>query len=472
MENTTARQDNTLQGWSWIEGTFSWIEPTSWCLLALKKSPAVLHPRERSARIDEAERLLLDRVCRTGGWNYGNSNVLGQELHAHVPTTALALLALQDRREHPSVQKSLEYLVRQRLSEPAGMALALTSICLRVDGVPAADVDERLAAIAERHAFFNNLHIAAMCSTATAWRTRRPTQRKDGTWRMISLTATDPTYKVRARPGYEALHPPPVRASIEFTATDQDRGYLEIRREDLEIIEDGVMQHVDVFQEAVAPVAMVLAVDASGSMTRAAGIAREAAAHFVDAVRAGDRLGLVQFADKAELVADLQITRDGAHEALANYTPKGGTALYDALQLSMQRLKGVDGRRVVVVVTDGRDENAASKGPGSVATWEMVIEAAQATDVTVYAIGVGSRVDRGRLQKLADLTGGDAYFAEDIATLDAEYRRVVEDLHRRYVLGYTSTNGTRDGAWRSVELRSPGKAVRLRSRGGYFAPEH
>jgi Mg-chelatase subunit ChlD len=113
---------------------------------------------------------------------------------------------------------------------------------------------------------------------------------------------------------------------------------------------------------------MVLAVDASGSMTRAAAIARDATVHFVDAVRAGDRLGLVQFADKAELVADLQITRDGAHEALANYMPKGGTALYDALQLSMRRLMDVDGRRMVVVVTDGRDENAASKGPGSVAT--------------------------------------------------------------------------------------------------------
>jgi len=161
-ENTSSRQDNTLKGWSWIEGTFSWIEPTSWCLLALKKSSAALQPLERSARIDEAERMLLDRVCQTGGWNYGNSNVLGQELHAYVPTTALALLALQDRREHPAVQKSLEYLVRERLSEQAGMALALTSICLRVYGVPAADVDERLAAIGERHAFFNNLHIAAM----------------------------------------------------------------------------------------------------------------------------------------------------------------------------------------------------------------------------------------------------------------------------------------------------------------------
>src|SRR5262245_20520633 len=156
------RQDNTLQGWSWVEGTFSWVEPTAWCLLALKKSPSLLPPGERSARIDEAERLLLDRVCQTGGWNYGNSNVLGKELQAYVPTTALALLALQDRREHPAVQKSLEYLVEQRLSEPAGMALALTSICLRVYGVAAPDVDDRLAALAERHAFFNNLHITAM----------------------------------------------------------------------------------------------------------------------------------------------------------------------------------------------------------------------------------------------------------------------------------------------------------------------
>ena len=132
----------------------------------------------------------------------------------------------------------------------------------------------------------------------------------------------------------------------------------------------------------------------------------------------------MQFADKAELVADLQVARDGAHAALANYTPKGGTALYDALQLSMQRLKTTEGRRVVVVVTDGRDENAASTAAGSVATWEMVIGTAQAMDATVYAIGLGSRVERGRLQQLADLTGGEAYFTNDLASLDAEYRRV------------------------------------------------
>jgi hypothetical protein len=91
-------------------------------------------------------------------------------------------------------------------------------------------------------------------------------------------------------------------------------------------------------------------------------------------------------------------------------------------------------------------------------------------DATIYAIGLGSRVERGRLQKLADVTGGEAYFTDDLDTLDAEYRRVMEDLHRRYVAGYTSTNATRDGAWRTVELRGFGNEVRLHSRGGYFAP--
>ena len=162
LKNGTDRQDNTLRGWSWIEGTFSWLEPTSWCLLALKKAPTLLPSAVRAARIEEAERLLLDRVCGAGGWNYGNSNVLGQELNAYVPTTALALLALQDHQDHPSVKKGLDYLVRHRLAEPAGMALSLTSICLRVYGVTAPDVDERLAALAERHSFFSNLHIAAM----------------------------------------------------------------------------------------------------------------------------------------------------------------------------------------------------------------------------------------------------------------------------------------------------------------------
>lgn len=159
---TSPEQNNSLQGWSWIQDTFSWVEPTSWCLLALKKAPHLLEEAQRIARIEEAERLLLDRVCETGGWNYGNARMLGQNLPAHVPTTALALLSLQDRRAEPAVQKSFAFLVGQRLDEVSGMALSLTSLCLRVYGEPAPDVDRRLREIAEGHRFFDNLHTAAM----------------------------------------------------------------------------------------------------------------------------------------------------------------------------------------------------------------------------------------------------------------------------------------------------------------------
>ena len=73
------RQDNALQGWSWIDGTFSWGEPTAWALLALKKCRARgMTAKGAEARIRDGEAILRDRVCVTGGWNYGNSNVFGQ----------------------------------------------------------------------------------------------------------------------------------------------------------------------------------------------------------------------------------------------------------------------------------------------------------------------------------------------------------------------------------------------------------
>jgi hypothetical protein len=125
-----------LQAWPWIDGTVSWVEPTAWCLLLLKKwrtrgpAPAV------NERIRTGEQMLVDRACRIGGWNYGNSQVYGKDLWPYVPTTALALLALQDRRDHPVVQRSLEQLQKDVATERSAVALGLTIICLRVYGLP------------------------------------------------------------------------------------------------------------------------------------------------------------------------------------------------------------------------------------------------------------------------------------------------------------------------------------------------
>ena len=131
---TSSRQDNSLQGWSWIPETFSWVEPTAWCMLSLKKWARTQGARVDSARLDEAERLLINRSCATGGWNYGNADVMGQDLRPYIPTTAIALLAMQDRRDHPVVERSVDYLEKHATSERSGTALALALIVLRVYG--------------------------------------------------------------------------------------------------------------------------------------------------------------------------------------------------------------------------------------------------------------------------------------------------------------------------------------------------
>ena len=135
------------------------------------------------------------------------------------------------------------------------------------------------------------------------------------------------------------------------------------------------------------------------------------------------------------------------------------------------RLRTAEGRRVVVVMTDGRDENAAANGPGSVTKYDDLLEELRATGALVYAIGLGTNVDRDRLQALAARTGGEAYFPETVEALSAEYARIVENLRRQYVIGYTSTNSRRDGGWRSVLVTSRRPGVRIASRGGYFAPQ-
>ena len=125
------RQDNSLQGWSWIPNTFSWVEPTGWALLALKKWARASGGAIDSDRVAVAERLLADRACVQGGWNYGNSNMLGQDLRPYVPTTAVALLSLQDKRTDSVVTRSVDYLQGAASSEHSSIALSLAILALR-----------------------------------------------------------------------------------------------------------------------------------------------------------------------------------------------------------------------------------------------------------------------------------------------------------------------------------------------------
>lgn len=293
----------------------------------------------------------------------------------------------------------------------------------------------------------------------------------DGSWRAIDVSTGVKDHVIRTRPGYFAPKPPPLRPNIEFTATDAAGNYLELTAEDVEIVEGGAAQPLETFQEAVQPVSIVLALDSSGSMRRKEAEVVESARRFVDALRKEDKLGIMMFADAAQTVQPLSASRAASHDAIKAYRASGGTALYDALADSFLLLQQEPGRRAVVVMTDGRDEDNPGTGPGSRRSLDDVVKLQHESGVTVFGIGLGTNVDSAPLQKLASASGGQALFPVEATELDREFKRVVEDLRRRYVVSYTSPNPKRDGDWRPVEIRIRNRpdAV-VRSPGGYFAP--
>lgn len=131
--------DPSLTGWPWIGGTFSWVEPTSYALLALKLAGVREHPR-----IQEAEAMLYDRVCVGGGWNVGNPRVWGTAIEAFLPTTAWALLALQDTPRDGMIERGLALLRDDENKAHSTLSLSLAMLCMDVYGLSLAPLREML----------------------------------------------------------------------------------------------------------------------------------------------------------------------------------------------------------------------------------------------------------------------------------------------------------------------------------------
>jgi VWFA-related protein len=296
-------------------------------------------------------------------------------------------------------------------------------------------------------------------------------QRPDGEWRNVAVATHDPSHVVSVRAGYTAPEPPPVRPQIELTVRDLTRQHLDVTPEDLQVFEDGIEQTIEGFEEALTPINVMLVLDQSGSMRQDAPAVVEAARTFARQMPGKDRVGVMLFADRPSLVQDLSTIREFVLRAIDRYVPSGGTALYDAIVEALVRLKRAEGRTAVVVMTDGRDENNAGTGPGSNRKLDDVLASIKEVGSVVYTIGLGPNVDRAILERLAEASGGEASFSVDTTTLGADYRRILENLRRRYVISYTSTNGRHDGAWREVEIRPKREGIAIESSGGYFGPE-
>ncbi len=139
-----------LIGWSWVPHSFSWVEPTSYALMALKKIRPRLAGTKADERIRQADAMIYDRMCEGGGWNYGNSKVLDYALWPYPDTTALALIAMQDHAKEKANQDSLQVLNKIARETDSGLALCWAAICMNIyrqDSAPLhQQIDKRFAA--------------------------------------------------------------------------------------------------------------------------------------------------------------------------------------------------------------------------------------------------------------------------------------------------------------------------------------
>jgi Ca-activated chloride channel family protein len=197
---------------------------------------------------------------------------------------------------------------------------------------------------------------------------------------------------------------------------------------DFAVTEEGRAVSIERFADGASETfSAVLVVDRSGSMYDAGKLAgaKEAAAAFAAHMRSGDRAALVVFGDAPSLLAPLTGDPQELRSALRPVRPEGSTALYDALIAGVRQLEFAPGRRVLVLLTDGRDMiSAGDPRPASRATIDEAIRAANAAQVPVLAIGLGERgapgrdgIDEDVLRRIATETGGSYAYAADAAAL-------------------------------------------------------
>ena len=268
--------------------------------------------------------------------------------------------------------------------------------------------------------------------------------------------------------------------NVGVTVTDRKGTFLtDLTADDFEILEDGKKQAVTYFTRgdgalsSEAELHVGLLFDTSGSMGEDIRLARSAAVKFLNTLSNAEDITLVDFDTEVRVSKYGQQDFPRLVERIRGRKPDGFTAMYDALGLYLEGADRDDGRKILVLFTDGGDTR-------STIGFADVMTLVRASDATIYAVGFlenqPSSVrgqQRLRLTQIASESGGEAFFPLSMKQVDAAYDKVVAQIRAQYGLGYVSTSTTFDGRWRKVEIkvRRPDlKDLRLQTRKGYFAP--
>lgn len=254
--------------------------------------------------------------------------------------------------------------------------------------------------------------------------------------------------------------------SIFATVTDaQNRLVPDLQREDFEILDNDKLQPVVVFDNETQPITVVVMLDTSGSMTASIALLKQAAEQFLIRLLPADKGAVGAFNDKIEVGGSFTNNRDQLITEVKDLDYGNGTRLYDALAEGLDLLKAIEGRKVVLVFTDGDDTSShISRG--------KVLERARAEEVMIYAIGLESEVFDGRrlvrtrpdggLKGLAEETGGGFFELKKTADLGPTFSRVAQELHSQYVLGFEATQLDGKVHKLTVRMKKPGSTARAR----------
>ncbi len=189
---------------------------------------------------------------------------------------------------------------------------------------------------------------------------------------------------------------------------------------------------------------------------------KDAALQFLSALRPDDEATVIGISSEVETLAPLSRDREAQRLAVSQLTPWGTTKLHDAVIESFARLASGQGRRALVILTDGDDR-------GSKASAADVIARVRASDVLCYSVVVGRR-NSPLFTQLAAFTGGRAFWVRDASTLDEAFLSIAGELRQQYLIGFAPVQGSAEGPrrFRRIDLRTPGRATVIRARPGYF----
>ena len=258
---------------------------------------------------------------------------------------------------------------------------------------------------------------------------------------------------------------------LYVTVTDRnDRLVANLSKEDFEVYDDEAKQDIVLFLNEVQPITVVVMLDTSFSMAGKLNLLKAGAEQFLIRMLPADRGRVGAFNDKIQISAEFTSDRDDLINELQLLDFGNPTRLYDAIAAGVNELLGIDGRRVVLIFTDGDDTSSQSD-------WKEVLEVARNKEVMIYAIGlraeffngrrtVRSRPDRN-LRRFAQETGGGYFELQENDELGSTFTRVAQELHSQYLIGFSPIE--LDGKVHELSVRVRNQNMTARARRSYVA---